>query len=98
MDTVNYVNKVGKLVNDSTKYNVKLDRVSIENLVLISHFDELVKQVNADKKLTSEQKTKVLKKLNNYINCLKKKINFYHEKNIKPDCILTETEKHIIQE
>ena len=54
MDTVNYVNKVGKLVNDSTKYNVKLDRVSIENLVLISHFDELVKQVNADKKLTSE--------------------------------------------
>ena len=92
MDTVNYVNKVGKLVNDSTKYNVKLDRVSIENLVLISHFDELVKQ------LTSEQKTKVLKKLNNYINCLKKKINFYPEKNIKPDCILTETEKHIIQE
>ena len=67
MDTVNYVNKVGKLVNDSTKYNVKLDRVSIENLVLISHFDELVKQVNADKKLTSEEKTKVLKKLNNYI-------------------------------
>lgn len=98
MDTVNYVNKIGKLVNDSTKYNVKLDRVSIENLVLISHFDELVKQVNADKKLTSEQKTKVLKKLNNYINCLKKKINFYPEKNIKPDCILTETEKHIIQE
>ena len=98
MDTVNYVNKVGKLVNDSTKYNVKLDRVSIENLVLISHFDELVKQVNADKKLTSEEKTKVLKKLNNYINFLKKKINFYPEKNIKPDCILTETEKHIIQE
>ena len=65
MDTVNYVNKVGKLVNDSTKYNVKLDRVSIENLVLISHFDELVKQVNVDKKLTDEEKTKVLYKINN---------------------------------
>ena len=63
MDTVNYVNKVGKLVNDSTKYNVKLDRVSIENLVLISHFDELVKQVNVDKKLTDEEKTKVYIKL-----------------------------------
>ena len=98
MDTVNYVNKVGKLVNDSTKYNVKLDRVSIENLVLISHFDELVKQVNVDKKLTDEEKTKALYKINNYINCLKKKINFYPEKNIKPNCILTETEKHIIQE
>lgn len=98
MDTVNYVNKVGKLVNDSTKYNVKLDRVSIENLVLISHFDELVKQVNVDKKLTDEEKTKVLYKINNYINCLKKKINFYPEKNIKPNCILTETENNIIQE
>ena len=72
MDTVNYVNKVGKLVNDSTKYNVKLDRVSIENLVLISHFDELVKQVNVDKKLTDEEKTKVLYKINNYINISQK--------------------------
>ena len=43
MDTVNYVNKVGKLVNDSTKYNVKLDRVSITNLVLLLHLDKLAK-------------------------------------------------------
>lgn len=98
MDTVNYVNKVGKLVNDSTKYNVKLDRTSIENVVLISHFGDLVKQISADTKLTEEQKTKTLKKVNRYINCLKKQMNFYPEKNIAPDCILTEVEEHIIQE
>ncbi|QOR57980.1 hypothetical protein [uncultured phage cr50_1] len=98
MDTVNYVNKVGKLVNDSTKYNVKLDRTSIENVVLISHFGDLVKQISADTKLTEEQKTKTLKKVNRYINCLKKQMNFYPEKNIASDCILTEVEEHIIQE
>ena len=41
MDIVNYVNKVGELVNQSTKYNAKLDRVSITNLVLLLHLDKL---------------------------------------------------------
>lgn len=40
MDIANYVNKVGKLVNQSTKYNAKLDRVSITNLVLLLHLDK----------------------------------------------------------
>ena len=35
MDTVSYVNKVGKLINQSTKYNAKLDRVSITNIIII---------------------------------------------------------------
>ena len=43
MDIANYVNKVGKLVNQSTKYNVKLARVSITNLVLLLHLDKLAK-------------------------------------------------------
>ncbi len=43
MDIANYVNKVGKLVNQSTKYNAKLDRVSITNLVLLLHLDKLAK-------------------------------------------------------
>ena len=30
--------------------------------------------------------------------CLKKQINFYPEKDIDDDCILTEVEEHIIQE
>ena len=46
MDIANYVNKVGKLVNQSTKYNAKLDRVSITNLVLLLHLDKLAKWVS----------------------------------------------------
>lgn len=98
MDIVNYVNKVGKLINDHTKYNAKLDIVSIENLVIVNHFNDLISQINEDVNLTEEQKTEVLNKINNYINCLKKEINFYPEKVIEPDCILTEVEEHIIQE
>ena len=37
MDIANYVSKVGELVNQSTKYNTKLDRTSITNLVLLLH-------------------------------------------------------------
>lgn len=98
MDIVNYVNKVGKLINDHTKYNAKLDIVSIENLVIVNHFNDLISQINEDVNLTEEQKTETLNKINNYINCLKKEINFYPEKVIEPDCILTEVEEHIIQE
>lgn len=98
MDIVNYVNKVGKLINNHTKYNAKLDIVSIENLVIVNHFNDLISQINEDVNLTEEQKTEALNKINNYINCLKKEINFYPEKVIEPDCILTEVEEHIIQE
>ena len=35
---------------------------------------------------------------NNYINCLKKQINFYPEQYIDQDCILTEVEEFITQE
>ena len=42
MDTVNYVNKTGKLINNSTKYNAKLDRVSITNLVLVNHLNDIL--------------------------------------------------------
>ena len=41
MDIANYVSKVGELVNQSTKYNTKLDRTSITNLVLLLHLDKL---------------------------------------------------------
>ena len=58
MELAQYVNKVGELVNQSTKCNVELDKVC----------------------------------------CLKKQINFYPEKDIDNDCILTEVEEHIIQE
>lgn len=98
MDIVNYVNKVGQLINDHVKYSVKLDIVSIENLVIINHFNDLINKINEDVNLTEEQKTEVLDKINNYINCLKKEINFYPEKVIVPDCILTEVEEHVIQE
>ena len=41
MDIANYVNKVGELVNQSTKCNVDLDRTSITNLILLLHLDKL---------------------------------------------------------
>lgn len=98
MDIVNYVNKVGELINYHTKYSVKLDRTSIENTVILPHLDELLTRVKADTKLTEEQKEEAISKLTGYINCLKKEINFYPEKLIDTDCILTEVEEHIIQE
>lgn len=99
MDIANYVNKVGKLVNQSTKYNVKLDRVSITNLVLLLHLDKLAKwaanNLNDEEfPITQDDIDKII----GYIHCLKKQINFYPEKDIDPDCILTEVKEHIIQE
>ena len=71
MDTVNYVNKTGKLINNSTKYNAKLDRVSITNLVLINHLNDILIWIENHKTnleeyplLTSDNITKI----NNYIN------------------------------
>ena len=94
MDIANYVNKVGELVNQSTKY-----RVSITNLVLLLHLDKLSKWAannlsNEEFPITQDDVDKII----GYIHCLKKQINFYPEKDIDPDCILTEVEEHIIQE
>lgn len=99
MDIANYVNKVGELVNQSTKYNAKLDRVSITNLVLLLHLDKLSKWAannlsNEEFPITQDDVDKII----GYIHCLKKQINFYPEKDIDPDCILTEVKEHIIQE
>ena len=101
MDTVNYVNKTGKLINNSTKYNAKLDRVSITNLVLVNHLNDILIWIENHKTnleeyplLTSDNITKI----NNYIICLKKQINFYPEQYIDQDCILTEVEEFITQE
>ena len=99
MDIANYVSKVGELVNQSTKYNTKLDRTSITNLVLLLHLDKLSSRASTklgdeDFPITQEDVDKII----GYIHCLKKQINFYPEKDIDNDCILTEIEEHIIQE
>ena len=99
MDIANYVSKVGELVNQSTKYNTKLDRTSITNLVLLLHLDKLsclasTKLGDEDFPITQEDVDKII----GYIHCLKKQINFYPEKDIDNDCILTEIEEHIVQE
>lgn len=99
MDTANYVNNVGKQINDSTKYCVNLDRTSIINIVLVKHLTEVynwleIKLAEEDSEFTEEQ----LSKIGDYINCLKKEINFFENKEIDEDCILTEVDEFIIQE
>ena len=101
MDHAQYVNKVGKQINDSTKTNVDIDNTSVTNIVLIPHLEVIYNQLESDLKkndpdfpFTQED----LVKIGGYINCLKKQINFYEVQDIDNDCILTETEKHIIQE
>jgi hypothetical protein len=101
MDHAQYVNKVGKQINDSTKMNVDIDNTSVTNIVLIPHLEVIYNQLESDLKkndpdfpFTQED----LIKIGGYINCLKKQINFYEIQDIDNDCILTETEKHIIQE
>ena len=96
MDIANYVNKVGKLVNQSTKYNAKLDRVSITNLVLLLHLAKwAVNNLNDEESpITQDDVDKII----GYLHCLKKQMNFYPEKDIDSDCILTEVKEHIIQE
>lgn len=99
MDTANYVNNVGKQINDSTKYCVNLDRTSIINIVLVKHLTEVynwleIKLAEEDSEFTEEQ----LSKIDGYINCLKKEINFFENKEIDEDCILTEVDEFIIQE
>lgn len=101
MDHAQYVNKVGKQINDSTKMNVDIDNTSVTNIVLIPHLEVIYNQLESDLKkndpdfpLTQED----LIKIGGYINCLKKQINFYEIQDIDNDCILTEIEEHIIQE
>lgn len=101
MDHAQYVNKVGKQINDSTKTNVDIDNTSVTNIVLIPHLETIYNQLESDLKkndpdfpFTQED----LIKIGGYINCLKKQINFYEIQDIDNDCILTEIEEHIIQE
>ena len=101
MDHAQYVNKVGKQINDSTKMNVDIDNTSVTNMVLIPHLEGIYNQLESDLKkndpdfpFTQED----LIKIGGYINCLKKQINFYEIQDIDNDCILTEIEEHIIQE
>lgn len=101
MGHAQYVNKVGKQINDSTKMNVDIDNTSVTNIVLIPHLEVIYNQLESDLKkndpdfpFTQED----LIKIGGYINCLKKQINFYEIQDIDNDCILTEIEEHIIQE
>lgn len=98
MDIADYVNKVGKQVNDHTKYSVKLDRISIKNIIIIPHIDSLITKVELDENIEAECKEKILKKLNRYVHCLKKEMNFYPSKITDENCILTEVDNYIIQE
>lgn len=101
MDHAQYVNEVGKQINDSTKMNVDIDNTSVTNIVLIPHLEVIYNQLESDLKkndpdfpFTQED----LIKIGGYINCLKKQINFYEIQDIDNNCILTEIEEHIIQE
>lgn len=101
MDHAQYVNKVGKQINDSTKMNVDIDNTSVTNIVLIPHLEVIYNQLESDLKKNDPDfpfTQKDLIKIGGYINCLKKQINFYEIQDIDNDCILTEIEEHIIQE
>lgn len=93
MDLVQYVNKVGKQINDSTKVNVDIDSTSVTNIVLLNHFIELRNEA-----INRKDPVEVIEAIDRQINCLKKQINFYYTQDIDDDCILTEVEKCIIQE
>lgn len=99
MDTVSYVNKVGRQVNDSTKYRVTLDRTSIMNVTLIAHlteiYNKLEQEITSD---TTEFTQEDLNKIGGYINCMKKEMNFFETKDIVEDGILTEVDELITQE
>ena len=99
METANYVNNIGKQINDSTKYRVHLDRTSITNLVLINHLTEVYNWLEKElAKEDTEFKQSDLNKISNYILCMKKEMNFFENRVIDEDCILTEVSEKIIQE
>lgn len=101
MDTANYVNQVGALINDSTKYTVDIDESSVENISVIYYLNELLTSLSTIystlpedfKELYTEEY--IQKKLEAYIHCLKKETNFYANKEIDEDCVLTELDGHI---
>lgn len=93
MDLVQYVNKVGKQINDSTKVSVDIDSASVTNIILLNHFIELRNQA-----LHRKDPKEVIDAIDRQILCLQKQINFYANMDIDDDCILTEVEEHIIQE
>ena len=101
MDHAQYVNKVGKQINDSTKMNIDIDNTSVTNIVLIPHLETIYNQLESDLKKNDRDfpfTQEDLIKIGGYINCLKKQINFYEIQDIDNNCILTEIEEHIIQE
>lgn len=99
MEAANYVNNIGKQINDSTKYRAHLDRTSITNLVLINHLTEVYNWLEKElAKEDTEFKQSDLNKISNYILCMKKEMNFFENRVIDEDCILTEVSEKIIQE
>lgn len=101
MEPVQYVNKTGKLINDATKTNINLDDISIKNLILYNHLYQLYDRALEDYNNTVNEDVVTLEfldKLKGYIHCLKKQINFYPDKEVSENCILTEVSEHIIQE
>lgn len=101
MDTAVYVTNIGKQLNDQLKYTIKIDRLSIKNVILIDHLTNIYNQLETDLLSPTEDfefTEDDLKKIKQYINCLKKEIKVFEVKDISDDCILTETQHYIIQE
>lgn len=98
MDTANYLNEVGSQVNNHTKYSIELDRLSIINVCLIKHLNDLLSEIENLDELTDDEKEEATDKINGYILCMKKELNFYADAVTVDNCILTETEDLIEQE
>lgn len=101
MDTALYVNQIGSLVNDSTKYTVNIDESAVTNVSLIAHLNSVLEQLPEKWELFPEEfKEKwmvegITKKINSYIHCMKKEMNFYTTKVETENCILTELDGNI---
>lgn len=99
MDNAQYVNTVGKLVNDSTKFNVSIDDTSVTNIVLINHLQSLYdilpfvyENILREVPWTLAE---ILERIEQFTHCLKKEINFYESKSITDNCVLTEVDGNI---
>lgn len=101
MDTALYVNRVGALVNDSTKYTIDIDEVSVENITLLEHLQKALLELPLKYSTFPEEfrnvwtMESIIEKLESYIHCMKKEMNFYSNKVVTEDCILTESDGHI---
>lgn len=101
MELNEYIKILGSIVNTHTKYSIDVDYISIENLILINHLTKFYNQLIIDisnNVITIEDSDLFLNKLNNYINNLKKEINFYTNKLVSSNGLLTEESDIIIQE